>query len=131
MTKLINSMIRVQDDAAAIKFYSEVFDLAVADQLDFEDFRLTYLSNENSDFELELTLNKNQKEPYALGNGYGHLAMSVDDLDAAHAKYVALGIEVGEIIAFAPSGELVARFCFVTDLDGYKIEVIERGARFK
>ena len=131
MTKLIHSMIRVADDAVSAKFYADAFDLTIADQLDFENFRLTYLSNPNSDFELELTLNKSQDEPYELGTGYGHLAVSVDDLEASHAKYTALGITVGDIVAFAPGGELIARFCFVTDPDGYKIEVIERGGRFK
>lgn len=124
-------MIRVADDAVSAKFYADVFDLNVVDQLDFEDFRLTYLANENSDFELELTLNKTQAEGYELGTGYGHLAVSVDDLSAAHAKYTALGITVGDIVDFSPGGDLLARFCFVTDPDGYKIEVIERGGRFK
>lgn len=131
MTKLIHSMIRVADDAASIKFYADVFDLEIAEQLDFDSFRLTYLSNPNSDFELELTLNKKQDEPYELGSGYGHLAVSVDDLEASYAKYTALDITVGDIVAFAPGGNLIARFCFVTDPDGYKIEVIERGGRFK
>ncbi|MGB5862703.1 MAG: VOC family protein [Sulfitobacter sp.] len=131
MTKLIHSMIRVEDDAASIKFYADAFGLFVAEQLDFESFRLTYLSNANGSFELELTLNKKQTEPYELGSGYGHLAVSVDDLDVAHARYQKLDIAVGDIVAFAPAGELIARFCFVTDPDGYKIEVIERGGRFK
>ena len=131
MTKFLHSMIRVADDAASTKFYADAFDLTIADQLDFENFRLTYLSNPNSDFELELTLNKSQDEPYEVGTGYGHLAISVDDLEVSHAKYTALGIPVGDIVAFAPGGELIARFCFVTDPDGYKIEVIERGGRFK
>lgn len=131
MTKLIHSMIRVQDDAVSIKFYAEAFDLTVAQQLDFEHFRLTYLSNPNSDFELELTMNKGQDTPYELGTGYGHLAVSVDDLEAAHAKYSALNLEVTDIVTFAPGGETIAQFCFVTDPDGYKVEVIARGGRFK
>lgn len=131
MSKLIHSMIRVRDDAKSIKFYGDAFDLFVADQLDFEGFRLTYLKNPETDFELELTLNKSQSDPYEIGNGYGHLAVSVDDLDVAHSKYGELGIEVGDIVAFAPGDDLIARFCFVTDPDGYKIEVIERGGRFK
>ena len=131
MTKLIHSMIRVADDTVSAQFYKDVFDLEIADQLDFPNFRLTYLSNPNSTFELELTMNKNQQEPYTLGDGYGHLAVSVENLDAAHARYKEHGVTVGDIVEFAPGGEIVAKFCFVTDPDGYKIEVIERGGRFQ
>lgn len=131
MTTLIHSMIRVRDDAASIKFYRDAFDLDVADQLDFDSFRLTYLKNDNSAFELELTFNKDQAVAYDLGTGYGHLAVSVDDLEAEHERYESLGLAVGKIVDFAPGGDLIARFCFVTDPDGYQIEVIERGGRFR
>ena len=72
-----------------------------------------------------------QEEPYTLGDGYGHLAVSVDNVEEAHARYKDQGVTVGDIVEFAPGGEIVAKFCFVTDPDGYKIEVIERGGRFK
>lgn len=131
MAKLIHTMIRVRDDAVSIAYYKRAFGLEVADILDFDSFRLTYLSRPESEFELELTWNADQSEPYSLGNGYGHLAVSVDNLDATHAHFTKEGLEAGKIIAFAPAGELVARFFFVTDPDGYKIEVIERGGRFR
>ena len=92
MAKMIHSMIRVLDDTRSIAFYGQAFDLVVADTLDFENFRLVYLSNASTGFELELTLNKGQTTPYDLGDGYGHLAVSVDDLDAEHTRLQGLGL---------------------------------------
>ncbi len=131
MAKMIHSMIRVLDDARSIEFYGRAFGLNVADVLDFEKFRLTYLSNDATGFELELTLNKGHTEPYDLGDGYGHLAVSVSDLETEHRRLQDLGLAPRAIVEFAPDGERIARFFFIADPDGYQIEVIERGGRFK
>lgn len=124
-------MIRVLDEARSLDFYGRAFGLKVADRLDFPDFTLIYLSTPESDFELELTVNTGRTEPYDLGDGYGHLALSVADLDAEHARFEAEGLNPRKLVAFAPAGEVVARFFFVADPDGYQIEVLERGGRFK
>ncbi len=131
MAKCIHSMIRVFDEARSVAFYETAFGLTIADRLDFPDFTLVYLSNSESEFELELTINKSQAEPYELGNGYGHLAVSVDNLDSEHARFEAAGLNPRKLVEFAPAGEIVARFFFVADPDGYEIEVLERGGRFK
>ena len=131
MAKTIHSMIRVLDEARSIAFYKQAFDLDVADRLDFPDFTLVYLSNTDSGFELELTINKDRTVPYELGDGYGHLAVSVDDLDAEHARFEAQGLAPRKLVEFAPAGELVGRFFFVADPDGYQIEVLERSGRFQ
>ncbi len=130
MAKMVHSCIRVLDDARSIDWYKAAFDLDVADQLDFDGFRLTYLSNARTGFELELTRNKDRTAPYDLGDGYGHLAVVVESADAQHADMSAKGMEVGNLVDFAPGGDLVARFFFATDPDGYKIEVIQKGGRF-
>ncbi len=131
MAKQIHSMIRVLDEERSVKFYDIAFGLKVADRLDFPDFTLVYLSNPETEFELELTVNKGQTEPYDLGNGYGHLAVSVSDLDAEHARFEAEGLNPRKLVSFAPAGDVIARFFFVADPDGYQIEVLERGGRFK
>lgn len=131
MAKMIHSMIRVLDEARSIAFYKTAFDLDVADRLDFDDFTLIYLSNAESEFELELTVNKGTTEPYDLGNGYGHLAVSVEEVAPLHARLTEAGLEPRKIVEFSPGGELLARFFFIADPDGYQIEVIERGGRFK
>jgi hypothetical protein len=65
-------------------------------------------------------------EPYALGDGYGHFAVSVSELDAEHRRLSDAGVEPGKIIDFNREGSLLARFFFVTDPDGYRIEVLLR-----
>lgn len=131
MAKQIHSMIRVLDEDRSVQFYGKAFGLKVADRLDFPDFTLIYLSNPETAFELELTVNKGQTAPYDLGNGYGHLAVSVPDLEAEHARFEAAGLAPRKLVTFAPAGETIARFFFVADPDGYQIEVLERGGRFK
>lgn len=131
MAKQIHSMIRVLDEARSLAFYDTAFGLKVADRLDFPEFTLIYLSNPETEFELELTINKGQSAPYDLGDGYGHLAVSVADLDAEHARFEAEGLAPRKLVEFAPAGERIARFFFVADPDGYQIEVLERGGRFK
>ena len=131
MAKAIHSMIRVLDETRSVDFYRRAFGLEIADRLDFSDFTLVYLSNPETEFEVELTVNKGRTEPYDLGNGYGHLAVSVADLDAEHARFEAEGLAPRKLVEFAPDGKLVGRFFFVADPDGYQIEVLERSGRFK
>ncbi|SFD97875.1 VOC family protein [Roseivivax sediminis] len=131
MAKAIHSMIRVLDEERSVAFYRKAFGLEVADRLDFDDFTLVYMSNAESDFEVEFTVNKDRTEPYDLGDGYGHLAVSVEDLDAEHARFEREGLAPRKLVEFAPGGTLVGRFFFVADPDGYQIEVLERSGRFK
>jgi len=131
LAKAIHSMIRVLDEARSVDFYNKAFSLEVAQRLDFETFTLIYLSNANSPFEVELTVNKGRTEPYAPGDGYGHLAVSVADLDSEHDRIGALGLNPKKIVEFNHDGALIARFFFIEDPDGYKIEVLQRGGRFQ
>ncbi|WP_108839464.1 VOC family protein [Tateyamaria sp. Alg231-49] len=130
MTKLAHSMIRVLNEAVSVQFYHDTFGLEVVDRLDFESFTLIYLALPTSTFELELTVNKTRDAPYDLGDGYGHLAVVVDDLEDAHATATKADTSPGDIVDFRPDGERVAKFFFVRDPDGYQIEVIEKGGRF-
>ncbi len=131
MAKMIHSMIRVLEEERSVTFYTQAFGLEIADRLDFETFTLIYLSNPEGEFELELTVNKGREDAYDLGNGYGHLAVSVSDLDSEHQRLTGLGMNPGKIVEFNRDGALLARFFFITDPDGYKIEVLQRHGRFK
>lgn len=131
MAKLVHSMVRVMDEAKSVAFYTKAFNLKVADRLDFPDFTLIYLSNAEQTFELELTVNKGRTEPYTLGNAYGHLAISVENVDAEHARITALGYPPKNIVNMAYEGKPLAKFFFIDDPDGYKIEVVQRGGRWK
>lgn len=124
-------MIRVLDEQKSRDFYERAFGLTVADRFDFDAFTLVYLRNRENDFELELTVNKSQTEPYDLGNGYGHLAFAVDDLEAEHARFAEAGFAPRKLVDFAPGGETIARFFFVADPDGYQIEVLQRADRYQ
>ena len=131
MVKCIHTMIRVVNEEKSVAFYKTAFGLDVADRFDFEGFTLVYLRNAEADFEVELTVNKGRTEPYDPGDGYGHLAVAVDDLDAEHARFKADGLAPRDIVAFEREGTLLARFFFVQDPDGYKIEVLQKHGRYR
>jgi lactoylglutathione lyase len=130
MSKVIHSMIRVLDEARSVAFYQTAFGMKVADRLPFDSFTLIYLRNEDSGFELELTVNAGRTAPYELGDGYGHLAFSVADLAAEHARMTAAGLSPRKLVDFAPGGSVIAQFFFIADPDGYQIEVLQRGGRY-
>ncbi len=130
MAKAIHMMIRVLDEARSVAFYEKAFGLDVADRYVFDGFTLVYLSNAEAPFEVELTINHGRTEPYELGAGYGHIAFAVEALDAEYARMTAAGIKVNPIKEFHREGALMARFFFVEDPDGYKIEVLQRHGRY-
>ncbi|MFX0540327.1 VOC family protein [Roseovarius sp. S4756] len=131
MAKALHSMIRVLEEERSVEFYQKAFGLSVAQRLDFDSFTLVYLSNDETAFELELTINKDRTEPYDLGDGYGHLAFCVDDLDAEHARFIAAGWAPRKLVDFERDGALLARFFFVKDPDGYEIEVMQKHGRYQ
>jgi lactoylglutathione lyase len=131
MAKAVHMMVRVLDEARSVKFYEACFGLKVADRRDWPDFSLTYMSNAENDFEIELTVNKGQTESYDLGNGYGHVAFVVDDLDAEHARIAASGYVPKDIKQMTHDGKPFGKFFFIEDPDGYKIEVLQKGGRFR
>lgn len=130
MPKLLHAMVRVAELDRSIRFYHSAFDLKESHRLDFADFTLVYLRNEATGVELELTLNKGNQEPYTHGTGYGHIAFGVEDLESFHAKIDALGYAPGPIKALQYDGQDAARFFFMTDPDGYKIEVLARQGHY-
>ncbi len=130
MAKAIHSMIRVLDEDRSVRFYRDAFGLDVADRIEFPDFTLIYMRNAQQPFEVELTVNKGRTEPYQLGDGYGHLAVSVADLDKERARMGGAGLQPGPVRELANGGKVIGRFFFISDPDGYKIEVLQRGGRF-
>ena len=124
-------MIRVLEEARSVKFYETCFGLKIADRRAWPDFTLVYMSNTEKDFELELTVNKGKDQPYELGNGYGHLAFVVDDLEAEHARIASAGYQPKDIKSMQHDGQPFGKFFFIEDPDGYKIEVLQKGGRFR
>ncbi len=130
MAKAVHTMIRVFDLERSMAFYKEALGLETAERFDFDDFTLVYLRSDESDFELELTHNHDQSEPYSHGSGYGHVAVTVEDIGAEHRRLKEAGISTRDIVEMKHEGQALARFFFLEDPDGYKIEVIERGGRY-
>lgn len=130
MAKVIHSMIRVLDLEKSLKFYDEVLGLKESHRLDFPDFALVYLRNAQNDFEVELTLNKGRTEAYTHGTGYGHIGVVVPDVTARRAELAAAQYECTPVKEFKRGDELLARFFFIQDPDGYKIEVLERHGHY-
>jgi len=131
MAKVIHAMIRVLDEDKSCDFYARAFGLEAVDRYEFDDFTLVYLRNREADFEVELTINHGRTEPYTHGNAYGHLAVVVNDLDTEHQRFVELGLHPNPIKEFHRDGVLMARFFFVQDPDGYKVEVLQRHGRYQ
>jgi len=131
MAKLIHTMIRVRDLDASLRFYDEVFQLKPSHRLDFPDFSLVYLRNAETDAEIELTWNKGREEPYTHGDGYGHVALVVPDVPARHAELVSAGYAPLPVKEFKDGDKLIARFFFIQDPDGYKIEVLEEHGHYR
>jgi lactoylglutathione lyase len=105
------------------QFYREALGFEVVRHKEYPEhkFTLSYLRSPGSDFELELTCNHDQAVPYELGNGYSHLAVRVTDLEGSHRRHEELGFAPKPLKGLPGQG---ARFYFITDPDGYLIEVV-------
>lgn len=130
MAKAIHMMVRVLDEKKSVDFYTRALGLTVKDRFQFDDFTLVYLKNAENDFEIELTINHGRTETYSHGSGYGHVAVSVADVDGEHQRLTAAGLNPAPVKEFHRDGKLMAKFFFLQDPDGYKIEVLQRHGRY-
>lgn len=118
---LVEICLRVRDIDATLDFYTNLFDFEIASRREFPEdkFDLIYLNSPGSSVQIELTYNYDA-EPYVIGDGFSHLGVTVSDLDAMHDTCKASTYETGELKGL--SGGAPSYF-FVTDPDGYRIEV--------
>ena len=130
MIKFLHLMIRVQALDPSIAFYRDVFGMRESHRLDFDTFTLVYLRDPESGAEIELTLNKGTTTPYTHGTGYGHVAFAVDDIESFRARLLSQGLQPGDLKSLTHNGAIAARFFFITDPDGYKIEVLSREGHY-
>ena len=123
--KFVHTCYRVKNLEASVKFYQDAFGFEEKKRADFPEhkFTLVYLSLPGDTNELELTYNYDHPG-YEIGNGYGHIAITVADLEGLHAKHKEAGYEVTNLMGL-PGTE--PGYYFVLDPDGYKIEVIRGG----
>ena len=123
--ELIHTCYRITDPQRSVAFY-EALGLEKRRELPIRDEAMNYfLGVPGQDLpELELTHNFGV-DSYELGTGYGHIALTVEDLDGTRERLAAQGIEPErEPYSIREGG---SRLCFVRDPDGYRIELIERG----
>ena len=108
----------VLDLKRSLKFYDQALGLRPVREKEAADgsFKLVFLRDGESDFTLELTWLKDREAPYDLGEDEFHLAFTVADMAAAHAKHEALGCICFENPAMG--------IYFIEDPDGYWIEII-------
>ena len=124
---LVHTAYRVRDIDASLRFY-EALGFEKRGRLNFETAYNIYLGLPDDGDVLELTVNRGRTEPYDVGTGYNHIALTVEDIDAALSDLAAIGVEP-EKPAYHPGGnEALPRIAFVADPDGYRVELIDKGA---
>jgi lactoylglutathione lyase len=122
----VHTCYRVLDPAASIQFYTECLGLEHVREVPIRDEATNHFFAFKGDPEpwLELTYNHGRSEPYEIGTGYGHIALTVDDLDSTLDQLKQVGIEPEKPPYTVRDGG--SRLCFVRDPDDYRIELIER-----
>lgn len=120
----VHTCIRVADLEASVKFYTEALGYREVRRVDNPEnkFTLVFMSDGVSNHQLELTYNYDHG-PYELGNGFSHIALVTDDLEAAHARHKDMGYQVTEMYT-VHGGK--PNIYFITDPDGYDVEIIRR-----
>jgi lactoylglutathione lyase len=124
---LIHTCYRITDIDRSVAFYKALgFD--EIGRLPIRDEAVNVfmgLPDDGPEPRLELTYNVGRDEPYDIGTGYGHIAITTGDLDGALERLKEQGIEPERSPYTVREGG--NRLCFVRDPDGYRIEIIERG----
>jgi lactoylglutathione lyase len=121
--RFAHTNVRVRDIDASLRFY-EALGFERRGRLQFDSAYNVYLGLPGDGDTLELTVNEGRQETYDLGDGYGHVALEVEDLDELLERLAAQGIEP-EKPPYGPGGRDEFRICFVQDPDGYRVELID------
>jgi lactoylglutathione lyase len=128
-SNLVHTCIRVLDLQASMTFYAAL-GFEERGRLNFDSAYNVYMGLPGSGDQLELTVNVGREEPYDLGDGYNHFAVTVEDIDAAlGALSQQLGVEPEKPAYHPGDRDDLPRIAFVADPDGYRIELID-GGRF-
>jgi lactoylglutathione lyase len=126
--RLLHTMLRVLDLDKSIDFYTRLLGMELLRRTDFPGgkFTLAFVGygGEADHTVIELTHNWDRREPYALGDGYGHIAIGVPDIEATCAGLAKEGVKIPRPPGPMKHGTTI--LAFVEDPDGYRIELIER-----
>ncbi len=124
---LVHTCVRVRDIDASLRFY-QALGLEERGRLNFDSAYNVYMGLPGDDDRLELTVNIGREQPYELGDGYNHFAVTVEDIDAALADLAEIGVEPEKPPYRPGEREDLPRIAFVADPDGYRVELIDGGA---
>ena len=124
---LVHTCVRVRDIDASLRFY-ETLGFEERGRLNFDSAYNVYMGLPGDEDRLELTVNIGREEPYDLGDGYNHFAVTVEDIDAALADLAEIGVEPEKPPYRPGEREDLPRIAFVADPDGYRVELIDGGA---
>lgn len=122
-SRYVHTCVRVRDIDSSLRFYG-LLGFEPRGRLNFDSAYNVYLGLPGDGDVLELTVNVGREHPYELGEGYNHMALVVEDLDALLERLASAGIEP-EQPPYAPGGREEYRICFVQDPDCYRIELID------
>jgi len=126
--RLLHTMIRVFDLERSIDFYCRLMGMKLLRKREVEAGRYTIAfvgyGDDATHTVVELTYNWDQKEPYTIGSGFGHLAIGVSDIYGTCKLLAQEGVKIPR--APGPLKFGTVNIAFVEDPDGYKIELIER-----
>jgi len=129
MSRFLHTMLRVRDLDRSLQFYTGLMGMKELRRTDVPGGRYTLAfvgyGDESSSSVIELTYNWDQKEPYAIGTAFGHLAVGVPDVAATCERLRTAGVTISREAGPVKGGTAV--IAFVEDPDGYKIELIQRG----
>lgn len=123
-------MIQVQDLPGAVDFYTSALGASVADRHAYDGARLVYLRWPESSFELELVCPEVWTFADTPEPGRTHIAFTVEDLDAEHARITALGYTLDPICAYRANGLHQTRYFYLCDPEGNQIELLEPHGRY-
>ncbi len=121
--ELIHTCYRITDIDRSVDFYSKLGFEEVGRFPIREEATNVFMGLPGDGARLELTFNHGQTEPYEIGTGYGHIAITAEDLDGTLAQLAEIGIEPEKPPYTVREGG--SRLCFVRDPDGYRIEIVE------
>src|SRR3954470_11289605 len=124
MSELIHTCYRILEIDRSVEFYEKLGFEEMARMPIRDEAVNVFMGLPGDGARLELTWNKDQSEPYEIGTGYGHIALTVDDLDGTLEQLSGVGIEPEKPPYRVREGG--SRICFVQDPDGYRIELIEK-----
>ena len=126
MPELIHTCYRIGDIDRSVSFYKALGFNELARMPIRDEAINVFMGLPDDGARLELTWNKDQDGPYEIGTGYGHIAITVEDLDATLDALKGVGIEPERPPYTVRDGG--NRICFVRDPDQYRIEIIETGS---